>query len=99
MLKTSKKNSNTKIKQHQKNDLVEDSNKYVEIIRQRPRKEVDLNYIQKMMSQGGSSSHNFNSDEKTGESGSQNEQIKLYEKSQLRAMVAETVSWNIVVLL
>ena len=79
------------------NDLAEDSNKYVEIIRQRPRKEVDLNYIQKMMSQGGSSSHNFNSDENAGESATQNERLKGYEKSQLRAMVAETVSWSIFV--
>ena len=76
------------------NDFVEDSNKYIEIIRQRPRKEVDLNYIQKMMSQGGSSSHNFNSDENAGESATQNERLKGYEKSQLRAMVAETVSWK-----
>ena len=52
-----------------------------------------------MMSQGGSSSHNFNSDENAGESATQNERLKGYEKSQLRAMVAETVSWNIVVLL
>ena len=48
-----------------------------------------------MMSQGGSSSHNFNSDENGGESATQNERLKGYEKSQLRAMVAETVSWNI----
>ena len=48
-----------------------------------------------MMSQGGSSSHNFNSDENAGESATQNERLKGYEKSQLRAMVAETVSWNI----
>ena len=47
-----------------------------------------------MMSQGGSSSHNFNSDENAGESATQNEQLKGYEKSQLRAMVAETVSLN-----
>lgn len=80
---------------HQKNDLVENSNKYIEIIRQRPRKEVDLNYIQKMMSQGGSSSHNFNSDENAGESATQNERLKGYEKSQLRAMVAETANESV----